>query len=108
VRIFQRGRMLTVGALTAAALALTSQAAAFASDFIVYPGAGFSGQALDLNACGLNNIPAGYHGSYQFQYTGQTAAAYNSPNAKGVAAFRFSSDAAQDTPFGWQSVWIQC
>lgn len=108
MRIFQRTRTLTVGALAAAAMVLTPQVAAFASDFIVYPGPGYSGQAIDLKACGLNNIPAGYHGSYIFQYTGQTAAAYNAPNAQGVAAFRFSGDASQDTPFGWQSVWIQC
>jgi hypothetical protein len=107
MRIFQGRRLLAVGAL-AAAMLLSSQAAAFASDFIVYPGPGYSGQALDLRACGYNRIPAGYNGSYIFQYTGQTAAAYNTPDASGVASFQFTGDASQDTPYGWQSVWIQC
>ncbi len=107
MRMFGHRRLLAVGAI-AAALVMGSQAAAFASDFIAYPGPGYSGKAIDLSACGLNRIPAGYNGSYIFQYTGQTADAYNNPDAAGVAAFRFSGDAQQDTPYGWQSVWIQC
>jgi hypothetical protein len=100
-------RLLAVGAI-AAAMVMGSQAAAFASDFIAYPGPGYTGQAVDLNACGYNRIPDGYNGSYRFQYTGQTAAAYNNPDAVGVAAFRFNGNAEQDTPYGWHSVWIQC
>ena len=108
MRISMPGKLLTVGVLAATAMALTSQTAAFASDFIAYPGPGYSGQAIDLNQCGFNSVTPGYNGSYVFQYTGQNANAYNSPDASGTVAASLSGDASQNTPFGWLSLWIQC
>jgi hypothetical protein len=103
-----RLRVLTVAAAAVAAAA-AAPAAAFASDLVVYPGPYYSGQnPIDINACGENDIPAGYNGSYHFYYTGQTLMAYNSLGATGTAAATLNGNADQQTPFGWQSVWIQC
>ncbi len=116
MRILQSRRVLTVGAL-AAAMLLTSQAAAFAnrpatatanSVFTAYRGPNYTGRALDLKACGYNGIPAGYNGSYQFQYDEQSATVYNSPDATGAAVTTLTADAEQASPYDWQSVVINC
>jgi hypothetical protein len=102
-----------VAALAAAAIATSAGAASAseASAIVPYTGGAYSGNSVELNACGVSNIPPGYHGSYKWYGTGQSALLYNTPNAQGVPVFSFSAARGEvDDPdgFGWQSIFIVC
>ncbi|KAL5976040.1 hypothetical protein ACLOJK_020370 [Asimina triloba] len=88
-------------------LALATTSRVEGSSFTAYSGPGCSGNSEQLNLCGCSNI-GDFRSGYEFSYTGQTAAVYNQLGCDGVAHTRFSSSASGCTPFGWQSIFIQC
>ena len=80
-----------------------------ASYFTAWAGPGCNNHAARYSKCGCSNIGHNVHGGYEFVYQGQTAAAYNTDNCKGVAQTRFSSSVNQAcSSFGWKSFFIQC
>ncbi|WP_043267364.1 MiAMP1 family antimicrobial peptide [Streptomyces sp. CT34] len=97
------------GAVAAApATAAESRPAGMTSSFVAYPGTSFTGQPVDINGCGLHDIPA--HGSYKWIARGQSGRMYDQPGAGGPVHTVLASDenAEQSTPFGWQSIFIVC
>ncbi|KAL5976039.1 hypothetical protein ACLOJK_020369 [Asimina triloba] len=88
-------------------LALATSSRVEGSSFTAYGGPGCSGNSEVLNLCGCSDI-GDFTSGYEFSYTGQTAALYNQPGCEGVAQSRFGSSASGCTPFGWQSIFIQC
>jgi MiAMP1 protein len=78
------------------------------SSFVTYPGTSFTGAPLDINGCGVHNIP--HHGSYKWFGRGQDGRMYNLPNASGGFHTLLESDTnrEQSTSFGWQSIIIVC
>ncbi|CAA7396470.1 unnamed protein product [Spirodela intermedia] len=79
---------------------------AAASYMTVWQGPGCNNHAERYSVCGCSTI--NLRGGYEFVYQGQTAAVYNQRGCVGVASFRFRGSARGCTPFGWQSIFIQC
>ncbi|MEV0386284.1 MiAMP1 family antimicrobial peptide [Nonomuraea sp. NPDC050643] len=100
-------RFILTSAFTAAIIAGTA-GAAYASQYVAYEGAGFTGRSVVISKCGTSNIP--FHGSYKWYGDGQSGRMYNQPNAEGVMHFELPSNrgAEQRTPVGWKSIFIVC
>ncbi|XP_002981961.2 antimicrobial peptide 1 [Selaginella moellendorffii] len=85
-----------------------SMITANASFFDAWAGPGCNNVLERYSACGCTNVRASQHGGYSFVYQGQTAAAYNTANCRGVAHTRFSRSVQDCSGFGWNSFFIQC
>ncbi|KAI3947546.1 hypothetical protein MKW98_031767 [Papaver atlanticum] len=80
---------------------------ASASSFKVWEGPGCTGHFRTFHGCGCADVPHGFHGGYEFDYTGESITFYNNHGCHDVHD-RFDHDVHKCHKFGFKSVKIHC